>query len=1170
MKKPLITLLFLLMCSQVWGATRWVRTDGGTGSRCTGLADAIDPGSGTDQACAVNHPQWIFPPATGNSTARAAASGDTVIIKSGSYRIGCQNSSNCLNSTFNQGNGNDCYIQNPTACGMAAVPSNVTVIGCSATGCTTEAERPELWGAGRVSYIFKVDGKTGVTLQDLEITDHANCAEAHPTLSCGGADAAELSMYDGIRAIGVTSLTLDGVYVHGAYRYGIYGQINGLAFTDSKLDFNGRGGWGADTCNNSTNCPNTGNITFTGSTPVTSTSSKCSVSWNGCVEDWQNDGTPVSQGCYAGSNADAIGTAATRGTWSFTQCDLSHNTSDGPDLLYLNDKGLTGGSMTFKRSRIEGNVGNPIKGPPEMTLEDNLIIANCGFFSGKSYTYPGFSHCRAGATAISIAWRNSSSTNPTIYNNTIVSGGAGLIELEKFGSSCTSGIDIPLRNNILLGGRNFNSPSNSAFFWYNSATESANNCHPELLMQDNICTGDISAPNCTVTDTSNQRKQTAVSGNVYVATPTNEFTGTISQGPSTFYTGTDYMDQLFIKVGASARNIANTGIGDDKDFNNFDRDAADSLWDAGGFEYGTEAQPGGEADCQATTISNCDLVLTTSGSSDGACASGYSGSCSYSCTDGTWSLTSNTCTIDTCGNASIDAGEDCDTNGPLLNGQTCASLGFSADPADSNLACTAGTCLFNTSSCAAIACQDGFKEGAEECDDGNSVEKDGCSSICETENPNLEYLIPDYTDTDPNSRSVIQTHKGNYSGLTRNENVTLKRDLGSGNIGNFSYDYYFKTDSCQDAGLANIAYDAGSAAEAVQTGATSVSNSLTVASNDNRVAWCIITREEIGTNRSITSVIRDGQTFTKATGTTTSNVQNKVDFYYFIAPNTGTSNAVVTYSGQVGSTAMACGVHYNVKQQAPEVVFSSVDTLSSFSTLTDSSIAIGGVVAAISTASLVTTDTELHNFANPTEHAMGVSTKIINPAGSSSMGWSVSSGSFAIAGAVFAADSTGTGVFSKHGIMSVSASSHADISAQETAEDGLFILHDCNSASAQATVTLTTVDGGTTNTDSFVSNNIPFEYYGNLNRTGTTLTNSAYSNASRTTLIDAQSVTTTSTAHRYFTPLSSYNDSVTGTVWSGIIGDIDITAEGAPAPPSATKSFIINGMSVNGSSMPDG
>lgn len=65
--------------------------------------------------------------------------------------------------------------------------------------------------------------------------------------------------------------------------------------------------------------------------------------------------------------------------------------------------------------------------------------------------------------------------------------------------------------------------------------------------------------------------------------------------------------------------------------------------------------------CSATTVGNCSLPASPSGSSSGSCQSGYTGSCSFSCSNGVWNQNSNTCTL------------SCAT-GWYNNGGTCTQL----------------------------------------------------------------------------------------------------------------------------------------------------------------------------------------------------------------------------------------------------------------------------------------------------------------------------------------------------------------------------------------------------------------------------------------------------------------------------------------------------------------
>ena len=107
------------------------------------------------------------------------------------------------------------------------------------------------------------------------------------------------------------------------------------------------------------------------------------------------------------------------------------------------------------------------------------------------------------------------------------------------------------------------------------------------------------------------------------------------------------------------------------------------------------------------------------GTNDGiGCAVGCLGAAlDWSCTSG--STTSPSVCTSLCGNSVLNAGEQCD-DGNIVSGDGCSST------------CTieAGwSCSGSPSVCTPI-CGDSLVKGSETCDDGNTISGDGCSSVC--------------------------------------------------------------------------------------------------------------------------------------------------------------------------------------------------------------------------------------------------------------------------------------------------------------------------------------------------------------------------------------------------------------------------------------------------------
>lgn len=830
MQLIIISLLLILFPTIANATTRYSRPDGGTAAQCTGTTDAAYPGSGSAQACAHKHPFYTLGWYSGGSEASPTGGqagtlvgGDTLIIKQGSYQMG--NDSNTTGMFTNCG-------ANTTTCKSRPIPSGggtsapTRIIGCSVTGCTgAKSTYPELWGSGRVEHVLSVKGSSYVEIKYLNITDHATCGFNHNLYSCGSADINELSAVDGILVRFSTGIVLQNDWVHGFYRYGLYGgNVNGLRVSDSNIDVNSMGGWNGDSCDSST-CGQSGVIFFSGSTSPTSTSAVASVDWNGCVESASTPGTPASQGCYGqdqGGYGDGIGTNSSVGTWIFDQVDVSHNTSDGIDLLYLNRSGLSGGTVSVKRSRLEGNAGNQMKGPNSMTLEDNVIGGNCGFFKGQSFTKTSFASsactnnvcnfnsCRAHGNPIVLAWRNNTTITPKIYSNTITSNGDGAVLIEGPETApCPSGNTIQFKNNTVVGGRvwdddtanNSTGGNRRTHLFYNSAKgDNGTECVPTFVGDYNVCSGEFhNNETCTSTVSSPHTMSPGVN-NIYVSSSSNVHTGTITQGPTNYYLGTNYIDQLTIKSTSAAINRSDETISgtDSLDYNAFNRG---SSWDAGGLEFGTTgggpSPTCGDGSVVAPEVCDGTNVTDTAGVTHTCASEGFTSgtlTCNGSCNG----YNTSSCVTSLCGNSSIDSGEQCDTAN--IGTATCSSLGFSGGgtPGCSSCVLTQGTCVNSTP----VVCGDGVQGAGEECDPspGNTTNGDGCSSRCESEVALYELFL---TYTDGDSATYIDTHT-NYaqiSGMTRTADAYLRKDFGASYFtGDFTQDITVKVDSCTDDG----------------------------------------------------------------------------------------------------------------------------------------------------------------------------------------------------------------------------------------------------------------------------------------------------------------------------------------------------------------------------------
>ena len=441
----LLMLIFLGIPAAA-SATNWyVRSDGGTASQCTGLADRAYPGSGTGQACAWNHPFVALPP---GGQARIAG-GDTLHIGTGSFMMGygAPNTASCSQSAAG-------------GCHMPPIPSGPSptqptrILGAGhAQGCL---QPPELWGTENASMVLNLQGSSNVELACLEVTDRGSCIVSHcHNGQCAGEVAACKRSpphgqwaHTGISARDSSQVSLRDVNIHGLANRGIHaGRISDWTLERTRINANGWAGWDGDIGSNSSN---SGTISFIES----------EIAHNGCAERW-----PSGEifGCWAqggGGYGDGLGLGSSGGHWIFEDSHIHRNTSDGIDLLYLNDQGM----VTIRRTLVEANAGNQVKVSRSALIENSVIVGNCAYFAGEANMRPG-DHCRALGDAIFVGLGNQSQTD--LINNTIVGQGNCVIS----GGGGSSASRLRLTNNLIIGKSYWLDPSKLSCLYYSGSSE---------------------------------------------------------------------------------------------------------------------------------------------------------------------------------------------------------------------------------------------------------------------------------------------------------------------------------------------------------------------------------------------------------------------------------------------------------------------------------------------------------------------------------------------------------------------------------------------------------------------------------------------------------------------------------------------------------------------------
>lgn len=447
----------LCLAAPAWAETWYVRVDGGSASECTGKADAAYPGEGLAQPCAVNHPFWLLADA---NTWRIQG-GDEVIIGNGSYRMGWGAPGTGAGGVFGSQ-----YAANSRPVGLPPVPSGPTpdqptrIAGAeAATGC---AVRPELWGSGGTYQVINLGfggplwtdtpGSSNVTLECLEITDHAQCIYGGFATDPNYCPNQYAPMYNGpwgafaLKGNFVSNLTLRDIYIHGMASGGAWvGPVDGLTVERTVIMGNPTAGWDFDPGLTGRDTHNRGTILF----------NEFEVSWSGCVESYPVS-TDITTYCQeiAPVSADGIGAGTTGGTWIFRNGTVAFNVNDGIDILYSAADGPP--EITVEGMLLHSSRGNQLKMSGVARAVNNVMVGDCRYLMSLPY-YKGEQTCRAGGHTLAMVLVGDARS--LIANNTITDTNhptapmliACRTDTFPYGTNCNDNTALTVENNVFYG-----------------------------------------------------------------------------------------------------------------------------------------------------------------------------------------------------------------------------------------------------------------------------------------------------------------------------------------------------------------------------------------------------------------------------------------------------------------------------------------------------------------------------------------------------------------------------------------------------------------------------------------------------------------------------------------------------------------------------------------------
>jgi hypothetical protein len=526
-----------------------------------------------------------------------------MIIKNGSYMMGWgfgEQWNYCM--IGDEGSSYNCYSA-PTPSGPDATHPTRILGEEYNTGCSA---KPELWGTRRIERLINLQGTSNVEIQCLELTDHESCQGRSTNKDTPCTSAAQKYGDFGIVAIGGINGLIKNVSIHGLTESCIYaGRLKDWTIEGVDMRACQSAGWNGDVghgaIGSGSESSNSGNIIFQNST----------IKYSGCGETYPGKAIfgccSQSQGCYG----DGLGTYLTGGDWYFYDSEISHNTSDGLDLLY---KGV-GGKVTIKRSKFEGNAGQQVKIAGSGSIENSIVNGNCGYFKNQTFTSvrsPGFDNCRAAGDTVTFDVISLGNTFE-IYNSTLMSDGNILVY--SGGGNCNGTEKITARNNIFFGGSKFMyNPENTTLYWRGGSDGNGTGPCGTLPFDEDYSV---------IAQNFKDPTGTCAKKGAHSVCADPQFAETSTD---TFFKGEKFNADLQSSSPARDKALVISGLSS-LDFNYFDRGAS---WDIGALEYGGTAQSCVELPDLCLDEFNC----TDNGWNwwtDGTCNTAAESSCNTAC-----------------------------------------------------------------------------------------------------------------------------------------------------------------------------------------------------------------------------------------------------------------------------------------------------------------------------------------------------------------------------------------------------------------------------------------------------------------------------------------------------------------------------------------------------------